>query len=441
MGFGSRRVDIGDEAPLIEWRRKATDALTIVASVVYLPGLALWLAGHGPPAGWQVMALAVAGYLIVLAGALLRRIDHRPRVWAVVGVGYVLALIAGIAFPEGPFLRSLPISLSIAALALIGVRAGRVATLIGAVILMGGPFLRAVPAVARLLLNGPTRAPASSGLLLTQGLAMTGVLLIVMALLERFHGFLLQSLAAERRAASDLLDEMRERRRLEREIARTADEERCRLGQDVHDGVCQQITGALLRCQALERGLARNGTVSPDEVRALSGLLEEAIDEAHAVAKGLCPLGREPGALVSALRTLTNRAHKTSGLRCEFIASGDVKVGDPEAAHNLYRIAQEALSNSVKHARAQRIVLELRGTENELVLRVADDGAGLSAEQPTDGMGMRTMEYRAESMEGTLTVEAAPGGGTSVVCRVRRNGIPLPDVRPGDSRRDGHNGT
>ena len=93
---------------------------------------------------------------------------------------------------------------------------------------------------------------------------------------------------------------------------------------------------------------------------------------------------------------------------------------DLAAAQHLYRIAQEALSNAVRHARAGRIALELRGSEDALVLRVEDNGVGLPGNVPSGGMGMRTMAYRAQIIDGEFSMEAAPGGGTRILCRVPR---------------------
>jgi signal transduction histidine kinase len=241
-----------------------------------------------------------------------------------------------------------------------------------------------------------------------------------MVLLERFHLNLLHALAAESRSATELSNEMTRRRRLEREIARIADEERRRLGQDIHDGVCQLLTGALLRCQAMERRLDRGAALAPSDLSELSSVLEEGIDEAHAVAKGLCPLEPEPGALVQALRTLAKRTSGPVDVLCEFITSGDTAVTDPSTADHLYRIAQEAVSNAVRHAKAGRITLELRGCEDALVLRVQDNGVGLSSDIPPGGMGLGTMAYRAQAMGGDIRVERAPVGGTRAICRVPR---------------------
>lgn len=429
---------------LVAWRREAVNAWIGAAAILCLPAVILILSGQGPSLAWPGTTVLMASYLTVVAGALLRRLDHTARLWAVLAAGYVLSIAGGIALPHGPFVRALPIALAIIPLVLIGVRAGHIATLASAAILLIIPFLHAVPGMAQIFVNGPIVAPDPLGLTLTHGVALTAILVPLMILLGRFHLFLMQALSDERRAAAGLEQEVAERaaahrsleceilerRRLEREIDRITTEERRRLGRDVHDGVCQQITGALLRCQALERRLERGGAPTPADVAALSCLLEVAIEEAYAVARGLCPLEPVPEALAQALRSLVRRTQGANAVMCEFIATGDTRVSDPAMAQHLYRIGQEALSNAVHHAQASRIVMELRGCKDELVLRVEDDGVGMPAEPASGGMGLRTMAYRAQAMVGTLTVDPAPEGGTRVVCRISRKRHARPDDRP-----------
>jgi two-component system CheB/CheR fusion protein len=228
---------------------------------------------------------------------------------------------------------------------------------------------------------------------------------------------------------------MRERQRLEREIAAVGDAERRRLGQELHDGVCQQVTAALLRCQGMESRLKRSGSVSCTDFAPLSSLLAETVDDAHNVARGLCPLDPDPEALAPALRALARRTQEMAGVRCEFLAAGDVRVPDPAMAQHLYRIAQEALSNASRHAHASRIAVELRGGDGELTLQVQDDGAGLPPELPAGGMGLRTMGYRAQIMGGEFTVAPGPGGGARVTCRVPRSaGAPAAANQSGEQR-------
>lgn len=420
------------ELTLDVWRRRAADVLLIICAVALLPVLVLGLLGYGIPASWGLKGLGIMAYLPILAGALARRVDYRVRVWMSVGAGYLLALLGSAAFPQAPFLRVMPFEHAVFVLVLTGAKSGRVVTLISIGVILLVPVLHAAPGVAPLLAEPGAVSGASFSLLMVQSINLIALLIGLMVLLDRFHAMVLQALAAQQQATEELRREtaeraealskleraVGERQRLEHELARIADEERRRLGQDMHDGVCQQVTGALLRCQALERRLARGDHLPAVEVGALSKLLEEAIDEAHVVAQGLYPLQPEPGALTQALRTLAKRTQAASGVHCRFTAWGDTDVPNPATAQHLYRIAQEAVSNAVKHAGANQITITLQGTSDEIVLQIEDDGHGLSEAQPSGGMGMRTMTFRAQALGGAHATEPAPDGGLRVVCRV-----------------------
>ncbi|MEN6626991.1 MAG: sensor histidine kinase [Candidatus Sumerlaeia bacterium] len=419
------------ETRLNEWRCKAVNVFATVSAAAFLLAIGLMVAGLAPPRGWPAQSIVVAAYLSFIVCALPHRINHRTRAWVLLTAGYVVALIHLVTIPQGPFGLALPVMLPILAIVILGARAGWAATVVSTLFFLLGPLLQRVPSLVEALTNAPPSEPTPLNVVLYQGIALVALVVGQMILLDRFYDFLMRSLAGLRREAREraaafgkLEREMLERRRLEREIARVGDEERRRLGQDVHDGVCQQLTGALLRSHALERQLERGEALKPGDLEALSALLEESIDEAHAVAKGLWPLESDPDALAPALRILAKRAQGSGDVRCEFIASGQVRVSDPATARHLYRIAQEALSNAVRHARAGRIVVELSGDDEQLRLRVQDDGVGPPADIPGRGLGLRTMTYRAQMMEGELAVEPAGERGTRVVCRVPRTERP-----------------
>jgi signal transduction histidine kinase len=428
-----------DDDALGDWRRRATALVITASALVHLPILILILADYGPPLTVSTKASAVACYLVVLVCAFARGVGYRFRVWVLQVTLYLLAVIGTIAAPQGPYIRAVPMVAPMLAIGLLGVRAARICTVVSAVLLMLAPFLSVLPGTAWVVAGRSDPALLRPGLVLMQGAALTADMVVVMILLERFYGFLLQALTAQRMATADraaagrkLEGEIEERRRLEREIARVGDDERRRLGNEIHDGVCQQLTGALLRCQALELRLERGTPLPAEELGALSSLLGETIQEARSVAQGLCPLEPTPDALAPALRSLARRTWHLSGVRCEFRTAGDISVPDQTTAQHIYRIAQEALSNAVRHARASRIWVELHGNEDALVLRVEDNGVGLpGAPTASSGMGLRTMAFRAKVLEGGLSVEPAPGGGTRVACRVPRAAFIRADGRPG----------
>ncbi len=401
------------EAALAAWRRKAADILMAATVAAHLPVIVADTLGYVRPAGRLTIALCIAAYLVMAAAALLRRVPYRTRLGAFFVAAYLVTAVTSLAMPHGPYAQVTLVIQPVLVLTLCGTPAARIAVLASATILVSAPLLRVLPGVIRALGTDPAQVADPPGLAWKQAAALAAFLAMLMILLERFQRFLWRALAAQ-------FEAMRERQHLEREIAAAGDGERRRLGQELHDGVCQQVAAALLRCQAMERRLERGGTLSGADLAPVSSLLAATVGDAHDIARGLCPLEPDPDALAPALRALAHRTRDMGAVRCEFIAADNVQVPDPAVAQHLYRIAQEALSNAVRHAHAGRIAVELRGNDDELILQVEDDGAGLPGELPPGGMGLRTMGYRARILGGELTITPAPGGGTCVACRVPR---------------------
>jgi len=211
--------------------------------------------------------------------------------------------------------------------------------------------------------------------------------------------------------------EIDERARLEREIVNTSEEERRRISRELHDGLCQKLTGARLHFSVLTRKLAGN---QAHELAPLSSLLEESVNQAYALSRGLWPVEYDPKGISPSLEELTRRLSESSGIAIEF----DQKRGCEKCANaaviQLYRIAQEAITNAVKHARPGRITVGLECIErNRITLTVQDNGIGRSAAAPTrGGLGISIMSHRARMINGELTVVDADGGGTLVTCVV-----------------------
>jgi signal transduction histidine kinase len=403
---------------LVAWRRRATD-------VVFLAWVPLHLATAVIPAvllradlGAVLVGTLVGGWLMTVAAAVFRGLDHRARVWLFLAAMYATSLFGSLEIPDGPMLRAWPILAPILAIGLVGRRAGRISMGISAAVLLAAPIVLSSPVASELHRIGLPLRGTVSPFLLVQGPVLIAEMVIVTILVDQLHNYLLRSLLAERRTARDqaadherLETVMRQQIQLERDLATVGDEERRRLGNDLHDGVSQQLAGALLRCHAMEIGLERGSSVSVDDVRALSSLLDRTIAETHVVAHGLWPLDATPMALVAGL-----------GRRvpCELQITGSVEFDDPVVAQHLYRIAQEALGNAVHHARAERILIELSGTEELVTLRVEDNGTGFIPGDPTGGLGLRTMAHRARLIGGLLDILSDAGGGTRVECHVPR---------------------
>lgn len=223
--------------------------------------------------------------------------------------------------------------------------------------------------------------------------------------------------------------------RLEREVIASSERERTRIGHDLHDGLAQLLIGVKLMLEALKEKLAVTGSKHAREAANAAALVTRAIAQTAELAQGLSPI-RKGGRLGDALKHLTRQSQGLLGVRCDVIRN-DIPAGlSDNAATHLYRIAQEAITNAAKHAKPTRIELACERMQQDLVLTVSDDGAGLS-ENSADGggMGMHIMRYRARSIGGELSIASRMGGGTIVKCTCPwpavQNGavIPLP-TRP-----------
>jgi PAS domain S-box-containing protein len=222
-------------------------------------------------------------------------------------------------------------------------------------------------------------------------------------------------------ANKQLQVEMSQRERLQMRMLLAIEQEQERIGQDLHDGVCQILTGAKFRAELLGKKLRAAVDVTPSDSDAIESLLMEGIRQARGVAYGLNPVKWEDGGLMKALEVLARGASTEAGPACVFHCPEPVLFDDHLLASHLYRIAQEALQNALKHARSKNIAIELTESDRVVTLAITDDGCGISLPQsmPT-GMGFSNMRRRAGMIGGKVEIKPADCGGTTVVCRVRR---------------------
>jgi PAS domain S-box-containing protein len=212
------------------------------------------------------------------------------------------------------------------------------------------------------------------------------------------------------------------RKQLEREVLEIAAREQRRIGQELHDGVGQELTGLGLMATALAGRLA-----AATEERRMTGRLADGLGRVHqqvrTLTRGLVPVEVEPEGLRAALEDLAARAREQSGVPVTFSWPESVDGLEHDTATQLFRIAQEAVSNALRHARPRSVALSLTAGPEGLALRVCDDGTGLAGGTgPSTGMGLRIMQYRAEQIGGTFHVRPADGHGTVVSCTLpRRN--------------------
>jgi signal transduction histidine kinase len=224
----------------------------------------------------------------------------------------------------------------------------------------------------------------------------------------------LESLVEQRTAA--LTHEIAERARLEEELVEISEREQRRIGRDLHDGLGQHLTAAALAGEVLENKLAARGATEAVDARRVIDIVEEAIELTRGLARGLHPVDLEADGLMTSFADLAANTSKRLNVECRFACPDPVFVHDVTRATHLYRIAQEAITNAVKHGRARRIVIGLTADGEWTTLTVDDDGAGLPP-AATPGFGLRNMSHRAQLIGGRFTAAREPAGGTRITCR------------------------
>ena len=229
-----------------------------------------------------------------------------------------------------------------------------------------------------------------------------------------------------------IVRDLSEQRRLEQEVLRVSDEERRRIGQDLHDGLGQMLTGVGMLAEGAARRLSRAGDAEAEHVREIADLIRESDRYARSLARGLVPVELEQGGLRGALERLTLHAERLFGVTCTLTypdgPNADL-LDNPERSIHLYRIAQEAVSNAAQHGRAEHVAVALHVDDRHVALTISDNGIGMpdAPTAPTDqsalrGMGLRIMRYRARILGAALDIGPVAGGGTIVSCVLRRDG-------------------
>jgi PAS domain S-box-containing protein len=218
-----------------------------------------------------------------------------------------------------------------------------------------------------------------------------------------------------RLANQELEREIERRRGLEEQILEISDREQQRLGQELHDGLCQQLTaiGFMARANALR--LKNHRVAQVEDLEKIAQLINNSVMDARSIARDLHKEEVDAAVFAQALRVLTER--KIWNIPCRLDLKTEPKMEKNRVASEIYRILREALLNANKHSRATQVTLEVRRRKNDLIFAVTDNGVGFSPNAKTKhGLGLHIMQYRAQSIGAYLKVESPPSGGTRVVC-------------------------
>ena len=209
-----------------------------------------------------------------------------------------------------------------------------------------------------------------------------------------------------------------EQRRLQKTILEIGEKERRRIGQDLHDGLGQHLTGVAFMGKVLADKLTEDRSPEAAVASKLVVLVNEAIKMTRDLARGLLPVVTESHGLVSALDLWAREVSELFQVSCRFECGDTVPVRGNVPADHLYRLAQEAVNNALKHGKAKNIRIRLSANKDGGALTIFDDGCGFEMSRiQSGGLGLRIMNYRAKMIGGSVDVQSTPGSGTVISCK------------------------
>jgi two-component system, NarL family, sensor histidine kinase NreB len=208
----------------------------------------------------------------------------------------------------------------------------------------------------------------------------------------------------------------------EAQILAISEREQLRIGAELHDGLGQQLTAIELMCQSLREDLPAKQPKLEKQIKRVGKSLREAIAQTRSLARGLSPVNLEAAGLADALGDLARRTAALGRVTCQFESPQLVLLEDATVARHLFRIAQEAINNALKHAQAKGVVIRLTSNNQDVRLTISDDGKGLpKTSRPGAGIGLEVMKHRASVIGAELTIESSPAKGVTVTCLFRKH--------------------
>jgi PAS domain S-box-containing protein len=208
-----------------------------------------------------------------------------------------------------------------------------------------------------------------------------------------------------------------ERKGLEEAILEISAREQRRIAQDLHDGLGQHLTGIAFMCKVLEEKLSDKSLPEAVEAAKIVKMVNQAIDNTRQLARGLHPVAAEPLGLMSALKKWANEVEGLFHIGCNFHCEKPLQIHDANLATHLYRIAQEAVNNAIRHGKSRNILISLSGKNETGTLVIQDDGDGFPKKPASPpGVGLSIMNYRADMVGGSLKVQPNQERGITVTC-------------------------
>src|SRR5882724_7870234 len=216
------------------------------------------------------------------------------------------------------------------------------------------------------------------------------------------------------------MEDVTERKKLEKAVLDISETEQQRIGRDLHDGLGQHLTGIGFMSESLQDHLASNAFPEAKALAAkVTKRIKEAVTQTRDLAKGLFPVELKTHGIIPALQKLALNTEKLFQIGCRFKGDTSLRVRNESVSRHLYRIAQEAVFNAVKHSHGKHIQIGLAAEDGRITLTIKDDGVGINARKVDDNdMGLHIMRYRASVIDGKLEIRRGPRGGTIVTCVV-----------------------
>jgi signal transduction histidine kinase len=252
---------------------------------------------------------------------------------------------------------------------------------------------------------------------LWNGLIALSTYVIVIWLLSSLIALHREMEGRVRQRTAALSKEISERVRLEKAVLEITERERRAIGHELHDGLSQHLTGTALVAQSLGVKVAMNSAENISEVKRIVDLIEQGIEQTRNLAKGLLLAEIQRDGLATALRELAEKIRSQFHVDCEFSCNNSFSLDENGTATHLFRIAEEAIRNAIRHGHAKSISVKLAIEEGNLVLVVRDNGSGLPAPSARgDGLGLGIMAHRSAIIGASLSIDAPESGGTCIAC-------------------------
>jgi signal transduction histidine kinase len=253
--------------------------------------------------------------------------------------------------------------------------------------------------------------------------------LVIVWLLTVLHSLQRELEARVRQRTAALQEEIIERERLERELLEISEREQRQIGHDLHDSLGQHLTATAFASQVLAEQLENKLLSESVAAKNLVKLVEEAIILTRMFARGLHPVEIADEGLMDGFQELARNVSERFKLSCEFECREPLLLPDAADSTQLYRIAQEAITNAIKHGHAKHIKINFEKSDGTITLTVSDDGVGLPENaRKGQGMGLRIMAYRANMIGASFFIERLPSVGTHVVCQLPSKPSVTPEI-------------